>query len=372
MTGAGPCRGCGNATTTTVLDLGRVPAGDHFPAATAAITAAETAHPLAMALCPVCALAQLVADDTGPEEPRGIEPQALRDQAAAAVGVATAAGVLDGAATVREFPSPHGGSWSPLLVARGIREVPAGPADVVLDSFGLMHAADQRAAFRDRARAVGPGGVALLQFHSLAAILADGQWNALRHGHYAYYSLTAMVRMLAAVEMTVTHAWRFDLYGGTVLVAARHGRPRPAGGTVAAILAAERAAGITEAATIGTLQRCADHDARVLHAELQSARAAGYTVWAYGAASRAVALLHRARVDADLLPAVADASSAKHGRRMPGTDVPIVAPATLVAARPDRVLLTLPDLLPELDRALPELTGRWVTDPARLRAPSAQ
>ena len=33
-----------------------------------------------------------------------------------------------------------------------------------------------------------PGGVLLLQFHSLATILRLGQWNSLRHGHYAYYS----------------------------------------------------------------------------------------------------------------------------------------------------------------------------------------
>ena len=77
--------------------------------------------------------------------------------------------------------------------------VPDGePADVVLDCFGLMHAADQSAALSERVARVAPGGVLLLQYHALDAILGAGQWNALRHGHYAYYSATALAAMLTA------------------------------------------------------------------------------------------------------------------------------------------------------------------------------
>ena len=83
----------------------------------------------------------------------------------------------------------------------------------------------------------------------------------------------------------------------------------------------------------------------------------------YGAASRAVALLCQAHVDRDLLPAVIDASPAKQGLRMPGTDIPVVDPAQLAARRPDAVLLFVPDLLAEVREAFPEVEaagGRWV------------
>jgi hypothetical protein len=75
-----------------------------------------------------------------------------------------------------------------------------------------------------------------------------------------------------------------------------------------------------------------------------------------------VALLHGAGIDSRLLRAVADASTAKQGRRMPGTDIPIVSPADLLAADPDRVLLTLPDLHSEVSERFPELHGRWKVD----------
>jgi hypothetical protein len=85
-------------------------------------------------------------------------------------------------------------------------------------------------------------------------------------------------------------------------------------------------------------------------------------VFAYGAASRAVSLFSRAGIDTKLLRGVADASPSKQGRRMPGTDIPIVSPKELLEANPDRVLLTLPDLLPEVSARFPELAGRWKVD----------
>ena len=355
---AGRCRGCGTPRLRRVLDLGLVPAADHFPSAHRPPEAAETSHPLAMDLCLGCGLAQLAEDDTVTAEPRGVEPQVLKDQAAEAVRRVTESGLLRACHTVREFGSPHGGSWLPLLTERGYRSTSA-PADVVLDCFGIMHDADQRAAFQHRAAATAPGGVLLLQFHTLAAIVAHGQWNALRHGHFAYYSTSALVTALAAVGMRAVQAWTFDLYGGTVLVAAVHGAGEP-GPSVRDQIRAEAAR--TDPAAVATLQDTADTQAVALRCWIEQECAAGRRVHAYGAASRAVALFSRAGLDRSLIASVADASPAKQGRRMPGTDIPIVAPHDLVAADPDRVLLTLGDLMDEVSKRWPQLDGRWVTE----------
>jgi hypothetical protein len=73
--------------------------------------------------------------------------------------------------------------------------------------------------------------------------------------------------------------------------------------------------------------------------------------------------LRHAHVDRAVLPAVIDASPAKQGLRMPGTDIPVADPAELAARRPDAVLLFVPDLLAEVRKAFPEVEaagGRWV------------
>lgn len=354
------CRGCGDSELRRVLDLGRVPAADHFPPAAAPVQPGESAHPLAMDLCATCGLVQLADDDTLAEEPRGVEPQALLDQAADAVRRVADAGWLRGR-TIREFGSPHGGTWVPLLTARGFVE--SERADVVLDSFGIMHAPDQAAAFAERAAATAPDGVLLLQFHSIMSIVAQGQWNALRHGHFAYYSLTALVRLLGAAGMSVATAWEFDLYGGTVLVAAVPARVDP-DRRVRDILDREAAFGVTDPEVVARLQHATDFHTGRLRDWLADHAAAGRRVYAYGAASRAVALFSLAGVDRRAIVAVADASPTKQGRRMPGTDVPIISPEQLVEADPDRVLLTLPDLQAEVRQRYPQLDGRWTVDPS--------
>jgi hypothetical protein len=76
-----------------------------------------------------------------------------------------------------------------------------------------------------------------------------------------------------------------------------------------------------------------------------------------------VALLRRAGIDRDLLPAVVDASPAKVGLRMPGTDIPVVSPSELAARRLDAVLLFLADLRAEVQATYPGVEGhggQWV------------
>jgi hypothetical protein len=364
------CRACGSTDGEIVLDLGDQPAADHFPPVDD--PGPDPVHPLQMWLCASCRLAQLLVDPTVPEEPRGAEPVALVEQAADAVDRVAAAGWLPAGRRAAEYGSPHGGSWLALLAARDLVTADDGaPADVVLDCFGLMHSADQAAAIAGRAERVAPGGVLLLQYHSLATIVRLGQWNSLRHGHYAYYSTVALGRLLAQVGFTARQAWRFGLYGGTVLLAAArtHEAAAPAvagdgaAATVSDLIADEAAVGVEDPVRVRTLQDSAVARAEALHRWLVEQRDAGARVVGYGAASRAVALLCRAGVDRRLLPMVADASPAKHGRRMPATDIAVVPPDELVAARPDAVALFLPDLLPEMRATLPEVEaagGRWV------------
>jgi hypothetical protein len=316
-----------------------------------------------MDLCAACGLAQLADDNTVTDEPRGVEPRAMVDQAIDAIDRVSSAGWFEGRRTVREFSSPHGGSWIPLLLDRGlVSAAPDAQASILVDTFSVMHEPDQAAAFATRAQSLAADGVLLLQFHSLATIVRLGQWNSLRHGHFAYYSLGALQNLLSQAGMSVVEAWSFDLYGGSHLIAARHGTGHEPSANVTAILSDESDLGVERAEVVASLQSAADLHATHLHEWLTTQHVLGKRVGAYGAASRAAAVFHRAGVDRGLIEVIADASPAKQGRRMPGTDVPIVAPDDLIRRAPDHVLLMLPDLLSEVSEQFPELAGKWVLD----------
>ncbi|TCO65127.1 class I SAM-dependent methyltransferase [Actinocrispum wychmicini] len=349
------CRSCRARRGDVVLDLGTQPASDFFPPATD--PGPDPVYPLRMWLCAECGLAQLAEDPTVPEEPRGVEPAALVAQAKDAIGRVMASGLVAPGAGVLEYGSPHGGSWLPSLTEQGLRPVEQ-QADVIVDCFGMMHAPDQHAAVAERAGRLAERGVLLLQYHSLVTIIRSGQWNALRHGHFAYYSTTAVTRMLAAAGLTPWTAWRFDLYGGTVLLAA--GRGGEVDSEVRALLAEENGSGVSDPRIVRSLQETAESSINALRGWLQRQRGTGRRVFGYGAASRAVALLAAAGIDNTMLLGVADAAQTKWGRRMPGTVIPVISPAELVRAQPDAVLLFVPDLLEEVRNALPALAGRWV------------
>ncbi len=357
------CRWCGARTGVRVLDAGQQPAADFHPQRDA--PAPDPEHPLVMVMCLDCRLLQLEFDPTTPEEPRRVEPAALVQQAETAIEEVVQAGLLRRGQRVLEYASPHGGSWAGLLAGRGLTAVHHEPAEVIIDIFGMMHAPNQRGALEQRVAQLADEGVLLLQFHTAAAILATGTWNALRHGHFAYYSSPVLVAMAAELGMVAVDAWSFPLYGGTVLIAFRHaegGTVEPAA-AVSALLAEEEAAGVLDPDRARSLNDALDASTAAIRDYLNEAKAQGVQVAGYGAASRATALLRCAQVTPLEVVAVADASVGLQGRAMPGARIPIVAPAELIVMRPDRVLLFVPDLLAEVRAALPEIEangGRWV------------
>jgi C-methyltransferase C-terminal domain/Putative zinc binding domain len=357
------CRWCGSGSGVRVLDAGLQPPSDLHPKPSDPTPDPE--FPLVMVMCLDCRLVQLESDPTTPEEPRGLEPRALVEQAEAAVDQAVAQGYVRPGIRVLEYPSPHGGSWVEQLEHRSVIEVPQGPAELLVDIFGMMHEADQRAALIDRLSQMSPDAILLMQFHTVAAIVRSGFWNALRHGHFAYYSTPVLVRMAAQLGLTAVSAWEYPLYGGTILLAiakkgSRWGDPAE---NVRTLVDREIAEGVLEPTAVASLNESLASSAAALSAYLADARSRSETVAGYSAASRTSALIQCGHVTAQHIVAIADAAPGLRGRTMPGSRIPIVSPAELVERRTDKVLLFVPDLLDEVRRALPEIElngGRWV------------
>jgi C-methyltransferase-like protein/putative zinc binding protein len=358
---ADACRACGSADGRVVLDLGEQPAADRFPGADD--PGPDPRYPLAMWWCSACGLAQLQEDATTPDEPRAIEPRAAVQQAHDAVAELVGLGLLAPGDFV-EFDSPHGGSWSEALAAHGFTPATGGRAGTVIDVYGLMHDRDQGAGLRARADALADDGVLVLQFPTYAATLRNREWNALRHGHFAYHSVPAARRLLADVGLGVVAARSYALYGGSVLLLASRSGAGPAD-EQAAVEALERDeidAGVLDPALMAPLAQAPAHDVAWLRDWVARQHDGA---WLYGAGSRAVAVLAAAGLPDGAVTAIVDGAPAKQGRRMPGTTIPIVAPDVLLAADPQEILLMLPDLLGELREAWPGLSGRWVVYGAR-------
>jgi len=347
-----------------VLDLGNQPPSDLFPRPEA--PGPDPRYPLRMVMSSVSGLIQLEDDPTTPEEVLGIEPIAVLRQAEISVEQAAEAGYLNAGERVFEYPSPHGGSWTEQLAAKGLVPVHEGVAQVVVDNFGIMHDRNQKAALEERVSHLDADGVLLLQYHNVAGVVRHGMWNSLKLGHYGLYSTPVLVRMAEELGLVALNAWEYPLYNGTVLLAlARKGSKwgDDQGATVTAMVDREIGEGILDPEYVASLGRAVTESVAAIDTYLSDAEKNGLTVGGYGAASRTASLLCAADITSEKMVAIADGAPGKHGLSMPVNRIPIVSPQDLIALRPDRVLLFVPDLLDEVRKTYPEIEGqggRWV------------
>ena len=345
-----------------MVDLGRQTAADFFPPASS--PADDERWPLELWLCPSCTLVQL-----GPVKAQLPEPPLAIESVTSLAHADTSVRELLHdhpdliGATVAEFASHHGGSWLPSLGSAGCREATDSEcADLVIDVHGLAHKPDLGASLALRAERLAPGGLLLLEFHHLLPLLVDCQFDTIRHGHWAYLSLGALDRLAAPLGLRLSHARRVPLFGGSLQVKLRHGVADtgrgPVDESVRSVLRDELAAGVDNPTRLSELQASTLHSAEALHAYLTDQRDRGRTVLGYGAPSKAPVLLDVSRVGPELLPFTVDAAPGKHGRRIPGTGVPIRPVDELRAARPDVVLILTWDIADEVISQL-EAGGSW-------------
>ena len=219
------CRACRGTAGHLVLDLGAQPESDYFLVEHVRGPDPDLPAPNVAVLILRVGTGQ-VDDLTVPEEPRGVEPAALVAQAASAVQRARAAGLPTPGSRVAAHGSLHGGSWLGLLAncdcaaPRGRTDTAA--ADVVLDCFDLMHAADQSSALAERVR-----GRPLLRGHAAPVPLARYDHPRRPVERAATWALRLLpppprsLRCSLRSASSARTAWEFGLYGGTVLLAAR-------------------------------------------------------------------------------------------------------------------------------------------------------
>jgi hypothetical protein len=199
-----------------------------------------------------------------------------------------------------------------------------------------------------------------LEFHHLLPLVQQSQIDTIRHGHWVYLSALALDSLVSSVGLTLTRAVSTTSFGGSLRLTAGRAADGPkVDDSVGRVLDAEREAGLGDPASLAGLGERGRSAARELRRRMEGFVADGLQVAGYGAPSKAPVLLALAGVDVSLLPYTVDMSSAKHGCRIPGADVPILSVDTLLQRRPDVVVVLTWDIADEVVAQLSGLAGDW-------------
>ena len=227
------------------------------------------------------------------------------------------------------------------------------PGDLVVANNVLAHVPDINDFVAGIARLLKPEGRASIEFPHLLRLLDGNQFDTIYHEHYSYLSLRVVQRIANAAGLEVVDVEELPTHGGSLRVWLAHQGAAEITAAVAAVLAAEAAAGLETPDAYSGFQQRAEAAKHGLLEFLLQAKRDGRRVLGYGAAAKGNTLLNYAGIRADLLPAVADRAPSKQGKHLPGSHIPVVSPEQLAAHAPDALLVLPWNLIDELRQQWP-------------------
>jgi hypothetical protein len=401
--GTSVCRGCGAVGLTAVLDLGEQPLANEMALSQ---QIPDPTFPLHLMTCGSCGLGQ-IGEYVLPERIFGAEypylssvstswvahagayAQTMRDAlglgpddlvmeiasndgylleqvralGVRVLGVEPAAGVADiarskGVPTVTEFfgldtaqrlVAEHG---HPRLVAAN--NVMAHVPDLADFTAGLAALCDDRT-------------VITVENPSFVNLLREVQFDTIYHEHFSYLSAHALTRVVEPFGLRLVRVDHLPTHGGSNRYWLSRNPDFPLDESVLATVEDELTSGLLSEDLWRDFARRSQSAIDGLRTWLDQQRDAGRTVAGYGAAAKGNTLMNAARVRRDDLVVVVDGSSAKQGKYLPGSQVPVVAPTELASYDADDVLILPWNLSPEISAIVADLAPKatsWVAIPS--------
>ena len=400
------CRFCGAVLTTTFVDLGKTPLANSY-LNKIEDAASERRYPLHARVCGECFLVQ-VDDASTPEAIFSdyayfssfaaswveharryaeatisrfrLGPQSLVVEIASndgcllqhfmtagvpVLGVEPAANVA-AAAVAKGIPTEiafFGRATAETLAARDLR------ADLIAANNVLAHVPDIRDFVAGFALLLKSAGVATFEFPHLLNLIRETQFDTIYHEHFSYLSLVAVEAIFAAtglrafdVEEIPTHSGSLRLYA--CREEAAHGETE----RLMALRMKEHEAGLDSLAAYRGFAPRVEAVKRSFLTFLAKARAEGKSVAAYGAAAKGNTFLNVCGVTRSEIGCVFDRSTAKQGKLLPGSHIPILPPERIGEIKPDYLVVLPWNLLDEIKADMAVIAqwgGRFVVALAR-------
>lgn len=277
----------------------------------------------------------------------GVEPAGNVADLARAKGVPTLAEFF-GLETARSVVSEHG---RPRLVTAN--NVMAHVPDLEDFVAGLAELCDDQT-------------VITVENPSFLNLLRETQFDTIYHEHFSYLTAHSVVRIVEPFGLRLTRVDRLATHGGSNRYWLTRSQTATVDASVARVLHQEEAGGLLSPDTWSEFASRSRAAVDGLRAWVHERKETGRTVVGYGAAAKGNTLLNAAGMRHDDLAVVVDGSAAKQGKFLPGSKVPVDAPASLPTYDADDVLILPWNIADEVRPIVAELVPSatcWIAVP---------
>lgn len=357
------CRYC-KGKLKTVIELGNLPLVNYFPKLSEA--GKEKRYPLNFCVCTSCGLAQIDyivnARDifthyhytTGASTPLVEELGKLAQSTIQRLHLTSKHHVLDigsNDGTLLSFFAKKGigvlgvepsRAMGRIAEGRGVKTIKTffnetvarkivrqyGQFDVIFATHTLANIIDLSDFFRGVGEVLAPTGELIIEVADLATMLEKGQFDAIYHEHYSYFSLITLSRILADHGLTIVNASFPSAQGGSLRVVVRHTEEGAHPMKISENIRGE---------DYESFARQVKQYRNEFTAMLNSYK--GKKIVGFGAPAKSVTLLNFCNIDEYLFSYIVDSTSAKHGRILPGLHIPIMSEKMLKSHPADIIII---------------------------------
>lgn len=369
------CRSCGSASLRVVLDLGLHP-GSNSLLKTTIDARSEPRYPLQLALCEACALLQ-VTETVPPEilyqrdfpyfsstspallqhaatmvqrliQDRGLGAEShaieigsndgylLRNFVAQGIPCLGIDPAVDPAAKANGIGVPTINDFFSLKLAERLA-AEGQLADVMIANNVVAHVDAINDFVAGFATLLKPEGVAVFEFAYAVDMIEKCEFDTIYHEHLFYHTLHGLTPLFARHGLHLNDVERLPIHGGSLRLFVS--RSHDSSARLNELMDHERRLGVNRAQWYeGFSDRVASlRDSLV--ALLRAEKNRGKRIACYGAAAKGGTMVNYLDLKPGFFDYVADANPYKHGKFMPGQQIPIVHPDQLLKTKPDFVLL---------------------------------
>ena len=228
---------------------------------------------------------------------------------------------------------------------------------IIIANHVLAHVADVAEVLSGIAFLLDTDGVAFVEVQYLPDLLTNNAFDLVYHEHRNFFSLSSLEKAAQRWGLYVADSQLTDRQGGSLRVELR--QARGASRNVETVRASE--SWLAHAGAYDGFQGRVER-VRTRLRELVTTSANGW-IAGYGAPAKATTLLNFCGIDGEMLSLTVDTTTAKQGRYIPGTGIPIQPPDVVESRRVDTFLLLAWNYAPQIMRREIEFTrngGRWI------------
>jgi hypothetical protein len=251
--------------------------------------------------------------------------------------------------------------FSPETAVRAAAE--HGHARVVTAANVFAHIPNVHAIVDAIGSLLTPDGVFVSESHYFLDLVETLQYDTIYHEHLRYYSLTSLQALFDRHGFRIVHVKRIPTHGGSIRVYATQDASAVVDPSVAALLAEEETAGLTDESWTTPFGERVLASKLELYQLLAPLKAEGARIFGIGAPSRASTLVNYVGLDDGILDCVCEVpGSKKVDKYLPGTAIPVLDESKLYDEQPEYALLLSWHIADELKENLRKkgYRGRFV------------